>query len=377
MKQIIFILSIFFGTLNAQAQAQAQAPNQSHPPIRVELADSDYNFRGVKKDLIESWEDGRRTPQDSKHFEWWYFDAVLKDGTALTIVFSDNFALGTGTRALRFDVTPPGKPTRSFKKIFTELGAFATDKTDIQMAGHSVTGDLNTYHVRINPELTEGYGCDLQLKRLTPSYRTGTGFKSSGEFYFAWLNAVPYGELTGSLTIDNQKVDVQGHGYHDHNWGNIPPQNLFENWWWGRSQMSDKTVVATAVKVRPEWGGHLFKTVFMATENKITKYLEDEVIFEEGPLVMHPDPLHTREIPAFVQFSSKSNLLFSLKMPVQNQRLLVSHDLLNDVSPERRKAAEKLGLKPWYSRFEFAPTLELVGQPPQIGHGVFEYYEFK
>src|SRR5512137_879066 len=37
---------------------------------------------------VQPWEDGRRAPTEPGHFEWWYFDAHLEDGSTAVIVFA-------------------------------------------------------------------------------------------------------------------------------------------------------------------------------------------------------------------------------------------------------------------------------------------------
>ena len=50
----------------------------------------------------------------------------------------------------------------------------------------------------------------------------------AGSNYFAWLSAVPNGDLEGKLTFNNNTRQIDGSGYHDHNWGNTPLQKLFK-----------------------------------------------------------------------------------------------------------------------------------------------------
>ncbi|MET3208695.1 UNVERIFIED_CONTAM: hypothetical protein ABIC26_001634 [Paenibacillus sp. PvR008] len=37
--------------------------------------------------------------------------------------------------------------------------------------------------------------------------------------FFAWFCAVPSGKFTGTITVEGHTQEVEGSGYHDHNWG--------------------------------------------------------------------------------------------------------------------------------------------------------------
>jgi hypothetical protein len=55
---------------------------------RIAATPADYQRYGIVKGEIAAWEDGFRTrPGGPGTFEWWYFDAVLDDGSTLVINF--------------------------------------------------------------------------------------------------------------------------------------------------------------------------------------------------------------------------------------------------------------------------------------------------
>lgn len=43
----------------------------------------DYKRIGIKKGCIEPWEDGKRDDFRKGMVEWWYFDAILDDGSKI------------------------------------------------------------------------------------------------------------------------------------------------------------------------------------------------------------------------------------------------------------------------------------------------------
>ncbi len=51
------------------------------PQTSVRLLDTAADFQklGIDAHEIVAREDGRRSPSDGRHFEWWYFDGLLDE----------------------------------------------------------------------------------------------------------------------------------------------------------------------------------------------------------------------------------------------------------------------------------------------------------
>ena len=172
--------------------------------------------------------------------------------------FGDNWLYGSHKRALNIDLTPPGKPTRHIVRTFDDPGAFSSDHANVQIGPHSFKGDLETYAIHVDAVETGGVGCDLDLRRSVASWRPATGYIKAGDSFFAWLVAVPEGAATGTLTADGVTRQVTGSGYHDHNWGNVSPANLFDNWWWGRGKSATTRSSPLISVATPLWAGPEF-----------------------------------------------------------------------------------------------------------------------
>src|SRR5216684_3514868 len=128
--------------------------------LHLSAGPEDFKALGIGKE-IEAREDGRRTPQSSDYFEWWYFDGLFDDGTVFVVWFGDNWLYGSHKRALNIDLTPPGKPTRHIVRAFDDPGAFSSDHADVQIGPHRFKGDLETYAIHVDAVETGGVGCDL------------------------------------------------------------------------------------------------------------------------------------------------------------------------------------------------------------------------
>ena len=57
--------------------------------------------------------------------------------------------------------------------------------------------------------------------------------------HLGWTNAVPDSSASASFTLANSSTPtfVEGSGYHDHNWGDIPFEEILSEWYWGRGRL--------------------------------------------------------------------------------------------------------------------------------------------
>ena len=367
------LAGVALGALVMACSAHA-APISNDATLHLAAAPEDFKVLGIGKE-IEVREDGRRTPKSSEYFEWWYFDGLLDDGTVVVVWFGDNWLYGSQKRAVNIELTPPGKPTRRVMRTFDDPGAFASDQANVQIGPHSFKGNLQTYAIHVDAAETGGVGCDLTLRRRVASYRPATGYIKAGDRFFAWLVAVPEGAVTGTLTADGVTRQVTGSGYHDHNWGNVSPADLFDNWWWGRGQSGDQTIIAADIHGKAAVGGTDLPLFFVADDHRVqvNAYGSDVSAVESGP-VRHPDPNHERPIDSTVSFATADGSRAEFKI---SDRLLTSSSLLSDQSFIKKAVAAIMSIKPWYSRFVSPITLKLPGQSPHEGEGTLEYFELK
>jgi hypothetical protein len=350
------------------------APTSNAAKLHLATDPKDFKALGIGKD-IDVREDGRRTPQSSEYFEWWYFDGLLDDGTVVVVWFGDNWFYGSQKRAANIELTAPRKTTQRIMRTFEDPGAFSRDQANVRIGPHSFKGDLQTYAIHVDAAETGGVGCDLTLRRRAASYRPATGFIEAGDKYFAWLVAVPEGAVTGTLTADGVTRQVAGSGYHDHNWGNVSPADLFDNWWWGRGRSGGHTIIASDIHGKEAVGGTDIPLFFVGDDHgvQIDAYGSD-VKAVEGGLVRHPDPNHERPIGSGISFSTADGSEAEFRI---SDRLLTSANLLSNQSFVVKIAAAIMAKKPWYTRFASPITLKLPGQSPQQGEGTLEYFELK
>ena len=84
--------------------------------------------------------------------------------------------------------------------------------------------------------------------------------------------------MTGTLTYDGQTVEVEGSGYHDHNWGNAPMNNVLSEWYWGRGEVGDIAVVFVTVWFSEAYNRTETHTLYLANGTEILgSFVNDDV----------------------------------------------------------------------------------------------------
>jgi predicted secreted hydrolase len=250
------------------ACATAKSPGGAE----ILAGEASYEALGLSRDRVEAWEDGMRTDGGRGSFEWWYFDSKLDDGSTMVIIFYTKNPIKAEAPLdpwISFELTRPdgAKVTRERRFRPSDFSA-SKEGCDIRMGSNSLRGDLRDYSIRLE---LDGVVADLSLHGTQAAWRPGTGhmvFKSNKDRYFAWLPAVPQGRIEGSLRIDGRSEEVRGLGYHDHNWGDASMLELMHDWYWGRAQIGDYSVIAAYIVASDKFGGGA-GTVFMLSRNGV------------------------------------------------------------------------------------------------------------
>ena len=142
---------------------------------------------------------------------------------------------------------------------FPTSAVFASRETcDVKMGDNHLHGEIPKYEIHFR---SDDLGGDLFYENLTQGYRNPPdGIAVLGQEpvrYMGHVVAQPRAKVTGKLILAGKDIPINGEGYHDHNWGNVPLENTLEQWYWGRIFIPNYTMVYAAVP----GGGvlHMFK----------------------------------------------------------------------------------------------------------------------
>ncbi|KAL2670258.1 hypothetical protein Neosp_014725 [[Neocosmospora] mangrovei] len=262
---------------------------------RLLTDDASMSELGLHRSKFEEWEDALRSPNtESGEYEWWYADGHLQDGWFLQVAFFYN-SEGVGTKAglIDLNIAKDGEKLCDLHKRF-ELSAkldVSKDKCHVRFEKSSFRSldGLRKYHIHVDPDEMEGFGADVTITATTPSYRPGTGRWDVDGRHFSWFVAVPGGHLTGEIITNGTKTQVEGNAYHDHNWGNVPMENILDNWLWGRADVHGLTVVSASVRFRQDCGGREVPLLFIVQGDEIlVNTFNEQLVCLEGVKRPHP-----------------------------------------------------------------------------------------
>ena len=339
----------------------------------------DYKRLGVNPDKVEVWEDRRRDDARPNHWEWWYFDAILDDGTTVVIQFFTKSGMHLKENgdhpSFHIKVTLPDGTLYSESPTFrAKEASYGEDQCNVRFGSNIFKGDLREYVIHV--ETTKGIGADLKLTSLSKSYRPGTAYFNFGseEKYYTWLCAVPKGEVTGTLTVGGKTTEVHGFGYHDHQWGNVNFLTEWNHWLWARQSFDDYSML-----------------VFDMVSNKNTEYSRFPIMFiqdKDGNIVFenthnvtcevleeyHDDEASGKDYPKALHYSFENDgkqVDYTLKV-----KKVLENTGIKNLPAARKLVIGFLGISPSYTRYLASGELVFKNGDEAINRSGELIYEF-
>jgi hypothetical protein len=327
-------------------------------PEEAKLSE-DYARFGLKPDSVQEWEDGARTDGGAGSYEWWYFDAHLDDGAKVVVVFM-NKDLGAAGRPLSPQLRvnlelPDGTMLNHTVAIPAAEWSAATGRPDVRMGPlNRFAGDgPGEYRIEATAGNTQ---VDFTLTSDVPAWRPATGHMLFGETNeFDWLPAVPQGIVRGAYTIDGERHETTGVGYHDHNWGNVGLQQIIHNWYWGRGQAGPYTVIASYITSVEKYGFAEIPIFMLAMDGRIIGDDPAKMTFERRDV--YTDDKTGKPVAGLVRYTyvdGPDRYVVSF----ERERDLARNWLAKDLPWLERAAARLTGFDGYYLRFAGSLTVE-------------------
>jgi hypothetical protein len=332
--------------------------------------------KGLTAD-VAVWEDGLRTGGAPGTFEWWYFDGHFGDGSTVIITFNTKpmHALA-GPLAPKVDLwltRPDGRQTHSVIEYHAGTFSAATDRCDVRIGPNRASGDLANYTVHAEGD---GVAVDLTLARVVSSWRPGTGkiyYDEERTHYFAWLPSVPYGVVQATLTYDGSSHQVDGAGYHDHNWGNVSLPDVVHHWYWGRAHVGNYSVIFAEITATDAYG-YARVPLFMFARDKTLLTTDGAPLTLTTDLHGAPDAEH---YPGWIDVNWQDSR-GSVHLALRHPSVIESVNLLASL-PTWERIPVSLFLHPGYRRFTAAigVTGAIAGaQVNENGQALYEIMAF-
>ena len=249
-----------------------------------------YQRFGITNE-IQPFEDGLRTdPSISGTYEWWYFDAHLDNGAKIVTTFFTKSAenpKGGLAPKIQIDIDLPDGSKHSRLVAFDpSLFSASKDQCDVQIGDNSFVGDLHTYRIQAT---VEDLAVDIELTGQTEPWRPETGHILYGDDErgeFGWLPSVPYGTVNVTYRVGDQSTTTAGHGYHDHNWGNVALPTVVNNWYWGRGAVGEYTFITAYIVSEKKYDYTAIPIFMLAKDGKVIADNGENVTFEKSGITI-------------------------------------------------------------------------------------------
>ncbi len=204
-------------------------------------------------------DDGPHPSAEPGYFEWWYYDATFEDGTSVTLaLYSAQLFAGDRRPAVLVNLLDTSGKSRAAYHAFEPGTASFGQAGEVSVAGSSARriGD-RAVRVIASGRTAEGEALevDLTFEGTMPGFKAGGGeVRLDGKVALGWVVPMPRARVEGSVRIAGVERRVRGHGYHDHNWGELNLLDTMGYWYWGRLTSDQATVVYANVNFREALG---------------------------------------------------------------------------------------------------------------------------
>ena len=176
------------------------------------------------------------------HFtEWWYFDAAFDNGYSAQLSVRVLGALNPDIVFSRLDIYRFGSLLYHKQKLhlFNEFYASSTIPV-IELDGKQV---MKGYIDEITGDWIYDLSFDFDDASADLRFIGNTkGWKGQLHGSDWWGVILPRAQVTGIIKVDNNKIDVTGIGYHDHNWEVTVFAGINFGWFWGKINSDSYTM---------------------------------------------------------------------------------------------------------------------------------------
>lgn len=328
--------------------------------VKIAAAQEHYRKYGLKKSVIEPWEDGMRTEGEPGIFEWWYFDVNFEDQSTMVVTFftkplSDPNLPLTPMINVEFN-SPDGKKVSQTYTARAEDFQAEKDRCHVRVGTNYFSGDLKHYSIHID---TEEIKADIQLTGIVPPWRPETGmilFGAEERDYFGWVVAVPKGRVHADIIVDSEEKSLDGFGYHDHNWGNKSLLDIKHHGHWGRVELDGYTMINVFYYTPKSYDGQIYKMFMLARDGEILADDSAQVTFSESDKFV--DEITGKPLCKTVEYTYRDGKK-EYHIIYQAEKIIFRDIMINNMPEKERKKAQEKGMNPVYFRFFGTVVLEI------------------
>ncbi len=186
--------------------------------------------------------------------EWWYFDAIFDNRYSAHIGFKTFSRKKLGMVSPNIQYYKDGRLVVNTAKRFL-FRSFETSKKvptvklfkkpvfEFNQDMYKKSGDwIYNYKFKIKDNAV-----DLNFKGVTKGWKIETDKES-------WAVVLPKAIVSGEIVVNGKKMNVDGIGYHDHNWNYsmLTVMNYGIGWYWGKIRSESFVIVWANIVKSPK-----------------------------------------------------------------------------------------------------------------------------
>jgi len=225
--------------------------------------------------------------------EWWYFDGIFSNKYSFHIGIRTFSRKKLGIVLLFFELYEKEKVILE-KKIRYKFKHFETSKkiqcvkimnTSIMEFGVDAYQKNNQWIYDVNLHIDDCCA-NLTFTGITEGFKIETNAES-------WTVALPKAKVTGEIHFNGKKMNVEGIGYHDHNWNYtlLSVLTYGKGWYWGKIKSNSYNIVWANVLKRSGFWDLL--SVVNEDQSSFYNINPEKMVFELKKYVQK----HRRKLP--------------------------------------------------------------------------------
>jgi len=187
--------------------------------------------------------------------EWWYFDAVFENGYSIHIGFRTYHLKKSGFIQSFINVYKNGEVIAEEMKINLFSNFYPSSKKPTVKIKNKTVFKFDQDHYKKTNEWRYHVLLKIGKQNVDLTF-TGTtlGWKIETSDT-CWTVPLPKAIVTGSIVVNGKSIEVNGIGYHDHNWGYSPFMALsYLGWYWGRLAGEKLTITWAKTMINTQKG---------------------------------------------------------------------------------------------------------------------------
>jgi hypothetical protein len=299
----------------------------------------------------------REYERNNNYAETWFFMVQTKQGGVLFVTLSvSNLGMRTfdGACDVRF-YAASGDRYDAYAQYRRKDISGARDHLDLTIGPNHLVSTGRTYHLKINEEKLQ---IDMTLKNVLPEFQFGNGrvffYRDRSADWNIRLNA-PRAVTTGTLTVADKTLPLDGDGYHDHVWSTIKLPTFAEKWYTLRLYDERFSIILHQIHLTDKFGGGKICAGIIGDKDKLTPTRR----FLYQPLKWRKEETSGLHIPEELSVFIETNE-YTIKGTVKEARFLDSIDVLGRLSWSTRTIIKTFYTKLYLVRYQARCDIQLT-----------------